>query len=92
MNSSNLCDVNCDPLSDTICSGIPFRANTVRKISIVLNEVIFFIGKTSGHFECASTIMRKFSFKNGPAKSMCILCHGADGHSQGCTGALVGLF
>ena len=26
-------------------------------------------------------------FKNGPAKSMCTLCHGFEGHEQGCNGA-----
>ena len=46
---------------------------------------------TSGHFEWASTAIKKDLFKKGPAKSRWTLSHGLVGHNQGCKGALAGL-
>ena len=87
----NLMEVNCCQLSETICSGRPFRANTIRRISIVFIAVILFIGKTSGHLECTSTIVRNCFSSRGTVKSMWILCHCLLGHSHGWMGTFLGL-
>ena len=54
---------------------------------MVLDVVVCVISKISGQFEWASMAKNYVLFKNGPAKSMCTLCHGFEGHDQGCNGA-----
>lgn len=51
IKSANSRDVNWLPLSDTSCSGKPNDANTDRRSSMVLGQVIVDIGKMSGHLE-----------------------------------------
>ena len=83
-------DVNCDPLSVNICSGIPCIANNCRNTIMVLAVEVCGISTTSAHLEWASTTIKKNFSKNGPAKSKWILCQGQLGHTQGCKGALSG--
>ena len=80
-------DVICGPLSETICSGIPCVGKSFRSLVMVLPVFVFFISKTSGHFEYASTTTRNDVPWNGPARSMWICGQGLAGHVQGCNGA-----
>ena len=67
MNRLNSSDVNCGPLSETSCSGIPYEAKHDRRHSIVFVEIVEVIGKTSIHFECESISTRNiclFSLRN----------------------------
>ena len=74
-NSSKSRDTNWGPLSETICSGSPYTAKRCQ---------------TSGHSKWASTARKYFFPKKGPAKSMCTLCHGRPGQTQGWSGATAG--
>ena len=90
-NSWNSSEVNCDPLSLTNCSSSPFRANTVRRASTVLEVVALeCMIITSGHFEVASTTTKNVIPRNGPAKPMWIRCQEVDGHYHGCKGEHLG--
>ena len=92
INVANSSDENLLPLSDTICAGIPLRENIDPRTSIVFVDVVVFISTISGHFEWASTNTKNILSRNGPAKSMCTLSHGEEGHSQGCNGAMASIF
>ena len=81
--------MNCDPLSETICSGRPYAANSCLSLAIGLVVEVADILKNIGHLECASTISRNCVPKNCPAKSMCIHSQGFVGHVQGGSGGLV---
>lgn len=65
------------------------QLTSIRSFVIVRVVVADLIGNTSGHLEWASTTIKNMEFKNGPAKSTCKRSHGVDGHSQGCTGAVL---
>ena len=92
INVANSSDENWLPLSDTIYAGISLRKNIDLSTSIVFVDVVVFIPTISGHFEWASTKTNNILSRNGPAKSMCTLSHGEEGHSQGCNGAMAGIF
>ena len=92
INCANSSDVNCGPLSDTSCSGIPYAANSCRSILTVLVVEVQFISKTLGHFEWASTMTRNDLPKNGPANSIWTRCHGFVGQVHGCSGDFGGVF
>ena len=77
-------EMNCGPLSDTICSGNPYAANKRRKVAIVLAVDVEVISNTSGYLECASTTTRNDVPKKGPAKSTWICHHGLGGQVHGC--------
>ena len=51
--------VNGDPLSDTSDSGIPWVANRIRSLSIVVADDADFTGKTSIHFEQVDVLPSK---------------------------------
>ena len=87
INKSNSCDTNCGPLSDTNCSGRPYAENNRLNSSMVLVAVVLDISIISGHLEWASTASKYIRFRNGPAKSTCILLQGFKGHNHGCSGA-----
>ena len=64
MNRSNSFDVNCGPLSETNCSGKPYRAKSDRRMSMVVREVDDVdIIATSGHLQCALTTTKTFNPK-----------------------------
>ena len=91
-NCPNTSEVNCAPLSVTICSGKPWVENIFLSSTIVLSAVVVIIGITSGHFEWASTTIRYDLSMNGPAKSTCKRCQGRDGQVHGCRVDGAGLF
>ena len=76
-------EMNCGPLFETICSGMPWLAKSCRKAVMVLAAVFWFIKRTSPHFQYASTTIRNIFSMNGPTKLICILCHGRLGHVHG---------
>ena len=86
VNHLNSSDVNCGPLSDTSCAGIPYEEKHDRRHSIVFVEVVEVIGKTSIHFECESISTRNICLFFS-AKSMLTRCQTRLGHIQGCIGA-----
>ena len=45
------------------------------------------ISNTSSHLECVSTTTKNDFPRNGPAKSICVHCHGFCGHVHGCSAA-----
>ena len=90
MNWVNSSEVNCVPLSETSCSGNPYQEKREHIISMVLCEVVLDMVITSGHFECASTMMRKVLPRKGPAKSTWRRFHGASGQTHGCSGVTAG--
>ena len=55
-------------------------------MEIVFVVVVWAISNTSGHLEWASTARKYILFRKGPAKSMCTLCQGFDGHVHCCSG------
>ena len=89
MNWVNSSEVNCVPLSETNCSGNPYREKRERITSMVLSQVVLDMVITSGHFECESTTMRKVLPRKGPAKSTWRRFHGASGQTHRCSGATV---
>ena len=89
-NSSNSLEVNCGPLSDTICSGRPNDANSCLNTLITFEVVVVVISMTSDHFEWASTAIKNILSRNGPAKSMWTHCHGRAGQIHGWSGAAAG--
>ena len=66
-NFSNSSEMNCGPLSLTNCSQIPQLVNIFLSALIVASEVVFFMGITSAHFECASITIKNILPSNGPA-------------------------
>ena len=74
------------PLSETVVQAthIGKRGNT-SLYEVVLDMVI-----TSGHFECASTTVRKVLPRKGPAKFTWRRFHGASGQTHGRSGATAG--
>ena len=81
---------NYGPFSDTSCRGIPYIENNLNSV-IVVCVVVLCSSMTSGHLECTSMTTKNFLFKNGPAKSTCILSHGWHGQIHWCRGASGGL-
>ena len=69
MNVQNSSAVNWGPLSLTNCSGKPCVVKSFLSSSIVQAALVVVISITSGHLECASTIIRNIIPKNGRAKS-----------------------
>ena len=67
MNFLNSSEENWGPLSETTFRGNPYRANTSRRATMVLDEVVLLITHTSIHFVCASAMMRSIFPKIGPA-------------------------
>lgn len=84
-NSAKSTEKNCGPLSDTICSGIPWVANKCRSTAVVLAVEVH------AHLECASTTMKSDLSKNGTAKATWIHCHGRLGHILTCQCTLASL-
>lgn len=78
-------------LSDTIYCGSPKVANSFVNSDIIWFESVDGTCRTSVHFIVGSTIIKKFCFWKGPAKSMWSLVHGCSGTSQFRVGALGGL-
>ena len=60
---------NCGPLSETSCLGKQCAANSWRNSAIVCAAVVDDIGMTSGHLDCASTMIKNIFPWKGPAKS-----------------------
>ena len=83
----NSAEVNCGPLSVTICSGSPYAANSSRSLTTVFDVDVVVISKTSGHLEWASMMTKNEVPIKRPAKSRCSLCHGLAGQVHGCDGA-----
>ena len=69
MHSTKYIDVNCAPLSDITCSGIPCSENKFLSTSIFLAVVVCVTSTTSAHL-----------FINGQ-HNRCGLCHGLDGQT-----------
>ena len=70
--------------------GTPYLANKLCSLSMVLVEVVVSIFSISNHLEWASTTIKNMQPRKGLAKSVWICCQGNDGHSHGCTGAVLG--
>ncbi len=66
----------------TSCWGTPFLAKMSLNSSIVLAAVVLCIITTSSHFEYESTTIKNMRPMKGPAKSICILCHGPSGQAH----------
>ena len=62
-NEANSAETNCGLLSETNCSGRPYAAKIFLSSMMVLCAVVVAISTTSGHFECASMTIKKFSHK-----------------------------
>ena len=62
--------VNCEPLSNTIDSGIPNWANNCLSCWMVVMAVAVAMGKTSIHFEWASITIKNILPSMGPANTM----------------------
>ena len=61
------------------------------EITMTVADVDDFVGNASIHLECESITIRNMLPLNGPAKSMCNLTQGRDGHFHGYKGATCGL-
>ncbi|KRY60391.1 hypothetical protein T03_13294 [Trichinella britovi] len=85
-----MCEVNCVPLSETIMSGSPLILKICLKHDITDSDVVFFSNLSSSHLLKASTTIKKFLPKMGPARSTCMRDHGILGDSYLCTGACGG--
>ena len=57
---------------------------------LVFVKVVVSIFSISKHLEWASTTIKNMQPRKGLAKSIWIRCQGDDGHSHGCTGAVLG--
>ena len=90
INSANSWEVNWGRLSLTSCYGFPYRANISRSFSIVASLVLLGMSSTSSHFELLSITSKNILPMNGPAKSICSLCHGALGQAHEYNGDYVG--
>ena len=75
VNSANLLDVNCEPLSLTRCLSILNLKRKSHKASRSFSLVTLGIVSSLSHFEWPSTTTVHILLMNGPAKSMCTLCH-----------------
>ena len=92
INIANSSDENWLPLSDTICAGIPLRENIDLRTSIVFVDVVVFISTISG-LSSERLLKQKTLCQEMVLQSLvCTLSHGEEGHSQGCNGAMVGIF
>ncbi|KRZ00005.1 hypothetical protein T11_13531 [Trichinella zimbabwensis] len=60
------------------------------KHDITDSDVVFFSTLTSSHLEKASTTIKKFLPRMGPARSTCMRDHGILGDSHLCAGACGG--
>jgi len=70
--------------------GTPYLANKLCSFSMVFVEVVVSIFSISKHLEWASTTIKNMQQSKGLAKSIRVRCQGDDGHSHGCTGAVLG--
>lgn len=68
-----------------------FWISPASNLSVVSCNVVLCISKISGHFEYASTMMRKEKPLSGLAKSIWIRSHGAEGICHGWRGTLTGV-
>lgn len=78
--------VNRGPLSETSCSGKPYKENKYCRSDMVLIAVVTDIMCTSGYVEWASMTIRYIFPMKGPAKSRWTCCHRIVGQIQGCEG------